>query len=226
MAQCTSSLLQLPGELLDDIIQATIPEGLGSLARTCHTFHHLCKPFLEHHNFLQTHYHDFCNNRYPPNTPTLRFNPGAYDLILHISQEPIIARYIVHADFTCDTWPPKPRPNAFLPDMADGGPFVALFANSPALHKAGLDWREYYTMIEEELYDTDRYKFSQHAAEFVLTLLPNLNPATLKLPRHWESSGRSDKLLRAIFSPEAVEDIAQRNIQSPIPRRSARGWCS
>lgn len=218
----TSSLLQLPEELLNVIVQATIPEGVESLATTCHALHRLCTPFLKRHNFLRTHFHHFAYNTYPPDSRLLKYNPGAYDLISHIAKDPIIARYITHADLHCDTWPPRARPLPSMPDIDDGGPLVALFANSPALRMAGLEWREYYVLIQEELDDTDRYRYSQHAAAFLLTLLPNLSVATLKLPRHWEASETSDRLIRAIYSSRDVEDIARRNVQDPYPRRSAR----
>lgn len=70
---------------------------------------------------------------------------------------------------------------------------VALFAESPCLREAGLDWREYYALTQEDL-DRPSY-YSQHTAAFLSTLLPNVT--SLKLPCLWEPCEMADKLIRA-----------------------------
>jgi len=68
-----------------------------------------------------------------------------------------------------------------LADVECSGAVVRLLANSPDLAKAGLDWEEYYAKIEEDLEAT---RYSQYAAAFLLTLLPNVE--TLTLPKCWK----------------------------------------
>lgn len=68
-----------------------------------------------------------------------------------------------------------------------------LLAESPDLAEAGLDWKEYYTEIKEDL---EAYRYSQYAATFLLTLLPNVE--TLTLPKCWKPLEATDKLLDVV----------------------------
>ncbi|KAJ6018574.1 hypothetical protein N7522_000641 [Penicillium canescens] len=72
---------------------------------------------------------------------------------------------------------------------------ISLLANSSDLKRAGLDWKEYYAAIEEDL-NTGQY--SQHCTTFVLTLLPNLR--RLRLPEQWNygAFAASDQLLDTV----------------------------
>lgn len=54
---------------------------------------------------------------------------------------------------------------------------LRLLADSTYLKQANLDWQEFYAQIEE---DSQAVRCSQHAASFLMTLLPNVK--TLKLP--------------------------------------------
>lgn len=44
------SLSSLPPELLDEVVQASLPEGFESLAFTCKSLHKSCIPFIALHN--------------------------------------------------------------------------------------------------------------------------------------------------------------------------------
>ncbi|TGJ86906.1 hypothetical protein E0Z10_g1919 [Xylaria hypoxylon] len=109
--------------------------------------------------------------------------------------EPRVARYIIHADLTYDDWPHRPRlPPDVLDVDGDDEPLAALFARSPYLAQAGLVWKEFYAQIKE---DHDPYpRYSQYAAAFLLTLLPNVK--TLMLPVNWEPQDKTNKLLEVI----------------------------
>lgn len=189
----TSILTSLPTELLDEIILHSLPEGFEGLALTCRKLYNLCTPSIERHNQLRTRFREFTYNKYPSNGLLSVHNPPAASLIQDIAHNPVVARYIRHADFTYDTWPPKARPVQLLPDPDLGGPVVALFAESPYLREAGLDWREYYALIQEDLERPGWY--SQHAAAFLLTLLPNVT--SLKLPCLWQPREMADRLIHA-----------------------------
>lgn len=189
----TSTFTSLSTELLDEIILHSLPEGFEGLALTCRKLYHLCTPSIERHNQLRTRFREFTYNKYPSDGLLSVHNPPAVNLIQDIAHNPIVARYIRHADFTYDTWPPKARPVQLLPEPDLGGPVVALFAESPYLREAGLDWRKYYALIQEDLERPSWY--SQHAAAFLLTLLPNVT--SLKLPCLWRPCEMADKLVHA-----------------------------
>ncbi|KAI2469034.1 F-box domain protein [Annulohypoxylon bovei var. microspora] len=188
----TPTLTDLPTELLDEIISQVLPEGFESLALTCRGIYELCTPFIERHNQLRL---EFQNFRYREQVVN-GFEPArvAFDLITRIAVEPIVARYIKNANFDRDNYPPRLRRSPLVPDIHLSGPVVALFANSPYLKQAGLDWKEYYGQIKEDVERHPRY--SQHLAAFILTLLPNLK--ALRLPKLWRPLEKPDKLLNAI----------------------------
>lgn len=91
------ALIRLPAELLDNIITYVLPEGFASLALTCKKTFALCTPFIEHHNHLRSHFHEFayCSSLDDPYYPI----KTAFDLISRIAVEPVVARYVRHADF-------------------------------------------------------------------------------------------------------------------------------
>ena len=103
-----------------------------------------------------------------------------------------------------------------LADVECGGAVVRLFADSPDLAEAGLDWEEYYAKIEEDL---EASRYSQYAAAFLLTLLPNVE--TLTLPKCWKPLEATDKLIdvvirkvRLFFLSKKLESV--RNPFQPI----------
>jgi hypothetical protein len=78
---------------------------------------------------------------------------------------------------------------------------IRLLANSSDLKQAGLDWKEYYAAIEEDL---NKGQYSQHCATFVLTLLLNLR--WLRLPEEWNygSFAAPDQLLDTVVSKASL----------------------
>ncbi|KAL8976270.1 MAG: hypothetical protein Q9205_007687 [Flavoplaca limonia] len=73
-----------------------------------------------------------------------------FDIIIRIAVDPIIARYVMHADFAWDS-SSQNRPRDLLADILRGDAVLKLLATSAELKQAGLDWREYYAQIEEDL---------------------------------------------------------------------------
>lgn len=196
-----SGLTDLPPELLLRIVSAVIPEGLESLALSCKDIHQLCKPFLEHHNLLRAQFHRFeyqLRSTRVLQDPLWRPLRNAFDLLERIAAEPVVARYIQHADLCWDSYPSTYSLPPEVPEQDIGGPVVELFANSPYLRRAGLDWWDYYSRVAEG-YDRSRpIRFSQHAAVFFLTLLPNAK--SLLLPRYWQPTEEIDKLTSVIVA--------------------------
>ena len=72
-------------------------EGFESLALTYKKAFALCTPFVEHHNKLRSHFRDFTYyNRLDDPSYNIK---TAFDLITRIAVEPVVARYVRHADF-------------------------------------------------------------------------------------------------------------------------------
>lgn len=199
----TPTFTGLPNEILDQIISDTLPEGFESLALTSKTFHKLCQRYIKHHNYLRKHFTHFEYRN--PEVGRIESFRRAVDLIERISIEPVVARYIIHADFIWDSFPSLQGPQYLPPPNFDGS-MNTLFAKSPYLEQAGLDWKEYYAVIRKDI-EADRWRFfSLNAAAFVLTLLPNVK--TLMLPRPWmdrkqfteqKQIDEADKLIAVIF---------------------------
>ncbi|KAI0425079.1 hypothetical protein F5Y09DRAFT_347053 [Xylaria sp. FL1042] len=174
----------LPNEVLDEIIQLTLPDGFESLALTCKEIYGPCTRYIQYHNHLRSAFRDFAYSGHYPSDPSQGTFYRAFELIMRIADEPRVAQYIITADFSFDTLRRQPsahrRNPLVVPDINGGGPVVALFANSTILATAGLDWREFYTKIQDQL---AQGFYSQEAASFVLTLLPNVKRFTL--PKLW-----------------------------------------
>ena len=122
----------------------------------------------------------------------------AGELLRRIAVEPVVARYIRYADFKSDSPRSYIIPSGLIGDAhwrEDDcrEDVIRLCATSPYLEQAGLDWKEYLNKIEEER-NVNRY--SQHAAAFLLTLLPNIE--RLILPRYWKPLDATDKLINAV----------------------------
>ncbi len=185
------ALTQLPNELLENIITHVLPEGFESAALTCRRIYAVCIPFIERHNTLRSQFRNFT---YHGKMSDLSFTiRTSFDLIVRIAVEPIVARYIRIADFKVDNYFTSRRPRDFNPDVHCGDAVPRLLAGSPYLVQAGLDWQEYYNKIEEDLQAS---RYSQHAAAFLLTLLPNVEE--LSLPHNWKPVSTTDKLIDAV----------------------------
>ncbi|MCJ1271614.1 hypothetical protein MMC22_011516, partial [Lobaria immixta] len=190
----TVALTRLPTELLDNIITHALPEGFESVALTCKKIYVLCTPFIERHNRLRSQFHNL--TYYEKMTDPSFTIRTAFDLIIRIAVEPVVARYVRDADFEVDsffTLFTRGRTRELIADVHCAGAVVRLLANSPHLEQAGLDWKEYYAEIEEDL---EAARYSQHAAAFLLTVLPNVE--TLTLPRLWKPLDATDKLIDAV----------------------------
>ncbi len=185
------ALTRLPTELLENIIMHTLPEGFESAALTCKKIHAICTPFVHNHSTLRSRFHNF--NYYENTLDMIKTIRTAFDVITRIAVEPVVARYIRYADFEMDSFFCRGRPREWLADAHCGGAVLRLLADSPHLKQAGLDWQDFYAKIEEDLH---AHRYSQHAAVFLMTLLPNIE--TLALPKRWKPLDATDKLIDAI----------------------------
>lgn len=193
MAMATPTFSGLPIELLCQIILHVMPEGFESLVLTCTKLYELCTPFIERHKRLTSQFRKFTysTRSHDESSPPIG---TAFGLIHRIAIEPMVARYIRQADLNADTWVLRVRLNPHVSSVQSGGPVVTLFADSPYLRQADLDWTEYYCTMEQEI--TSSTAYSQHAAAFILTLLPNVE--TLRLPSYWKPVGKATELLNVV----------------------------
>jgi hypothetical protein len=185
------ALTGLPTELLDEIILYALPEGFESLALTCKGIYALCAPFIQRHNKLRLHFRCFKYFGDPghPWATTIGWN-----MITRIAVEPIVARYVQYADFGVDGRHYRGGLRDMLPDFIDPHcreAVVKLLAGP--LEQVGIDWKEFYAEIEEDL---EERRFSQNAAAFLLTLLPNVE--ILEVPWYWKPNIATAKLLDSI----------------------------
>ncbi|KAF7877279.1 hypothetical protein EAF04_000962 [Stromatinia cepivora] len=148
------SLAGLPNELLDKVISHTLPEGFEGLALTCKKFYALCTPFIKNHNKLRSRFRNFNyfdEFKDPRGAVSIK---TAWDLIIRIAIEPVVARYIRTADFKIDSIRVRTRPRHFLSDILDpqrGEAVIRLLRDSPHLQQAGIGWEAFHADIEEKL---------------------------------------------------------------------------
>ena len=185
------SLIDLPIEVLEHIVRFTLPEGFEDAALTCKKLYSLCIPFIEKHNRLRSRFRHF--SYYENTSEWVHTIRTAFDVITRIAVEPIVARYIQHADFAKDSRFTRGRPRELLADVHSDGAVLKLFAHSAYLEKAGLDWQKFYDEVEKDL---ESIRYSQYAAAFLLTLLPNVK--TIILPQQWVPSPATGKLIDVI----------------------------
>ena len=219
------AFMDLPSELMQQIIPYTLPEGFENLALTCKLLYTLCSPFLEHHNNLRFHFRKFEYNKTNKDFREFRYHhdllrfpdtaTSAYSLISRIAIEPVVASYILEADFSRDSRIydriPLPLRERTLHETwrGRGEAVCQLFANSLYLREAGLDWEEYYNTMME---DVNNWRRSEHAAAFLLTLLPNLEVLTPEFSGF--RSPASQKLITTILevarqNPHGNASLAQ-----------------
>jgi hypothetical protein len=180
----------------DNIITHVLlePKDFESLALTCKELYTLCTPFIERHNYLRWHFQKFFHDEKAAD-PSLTIRT-AFDLVIKIATEPIVAPYIRNANLKSDRiFFTRGPPRLLIRDANCGQILARLLADSPYLKEAGLEWKEYYAEIDG---DIKARRYSQLAAVFLLTLLPNIK--TLKLPIPWKPCNTTDKLLKALVS--------------------------
>ena len=205
------------------------------MALTCKRLHTLCTPFLEHYNNLRWHFQDFTycktNRAFKFNQQLFEFPDtasSAFNLISRIAIEPAVGRYIQEADFGGDSWLNTRFASATreMTTYQNRDEAVRrLFADSSYLLEAQLDWREYYGVIEEDL---NAARYSQYAAAFALTLLPNLKK--FSLPGSWKPTTATEKLVATVIqrarqaSDKNMPSLAQVTTVKEMNKKFELGW--
>ena len=168
----TMSLLQLPNELIQEIIKQILPDGFESLALTCKELHSICKPFIPYHNSLCKEFGHFTYRKRSNRSFKIR---SSIEFLLRIAVEPVVALYVREADLQADgLFKHRGSHEHVAEDRWDA--LYRLLENSQHIQEANLSCEIFYGQIEA---DYEEGCYSQLAAAFLLTLLPNTRCLTL-----------------------------------------------
>lgn len=178
-------LIDLPSEILQAIIKATLPEGFECLALSCKVVYNASQIYVPKHNMLKRSYSSFSYHAVlddeilqlstHPNASAATELFSSIQLLNEIAQDPLIARYMRECDFRNDK-----GTDAWRPGMKDN--IERLLKSSKHLAEAQQDpdqWLRKMKYIE----DDDHIWTSFFPACFLLTLLPNVTKVTL--PEEW-----------------------------------------
>lgn len=209
-----------PNELLVQIIKESIPEGFEGLALTCRRVYDATAGFRKRHNQLRRQYRYFdYGDRYIYADKTRddwnRHHeskyPSSVDLLVKIAEEPLIARYIVHANFECDglfdlnipSNQPRPDENRNLiirryPDL------LLLLESSTYLQRDGTSPTDFL----KALVHSKEYHTEYIAAVFLLTLLPNVTD--IRISQKWKYIDATQDPEMDVILYRLVEQIALR----------------
>ncbi|GAB0146156.1 hypothetical protein EsHS_00006566 [Epichloe bromicola] len=169
------SLPALPQELLLTIFELSLPYTFEDLALTCKSLYHAAVPLLEKHNRARKRYRNW---KFGPSTVE-----SVVELLCEIAVNPVVARYIVHADLedesvptdVSDTWPLSAL--ATLIDQSEHLAALTPWSSDPQLTT---HW--YQNIVTFPGSTAWRGPFHYPMA-FLLTLLTNVE--SLALPQGW-----------------------------------------
>ncbi|KAK5739268.1 hypothetical protein LTR17_005374 [Elasticomyces elasticus] len=185
-------LLELPVELLDTIIELTLPDGLESFALSCKTVYGVGKDHVRTHTLYKRLWRSF---RYDNRGNTDHGFHTPIELLVSIYEDPLIASYIQIADFWQKEFSPEDiaqRKKQVLGDDTNLAAIVGLLDQSHHLRQANQDPEQWLTdmrYVEGEgdrlpdAYRGDHYS-TNTATVLLLTLLPHLRE--LILPNEWQ----------------------------------------
>ncbi|KAL5116977.1 hypothetical protein ACEQ8H_005062 [Pleosporales sp. CAS-2024a] len=205
-------LLDLPPEILDLIIDATLPNGLESFVLTCKAVSERAQTQVVRHNQLKRRWSRTTNA-----SPSRRGD--TLDIIYEISRDPIIADYIASLNLwdrrTADQVQRKLNGYDFRYDeLAMSN--IKTFLQRTALFSADGENYDWWTRILDEDTATDDLSVDKlYATVTLLTLLPHLK--TLQLPDRWHEVRKEEA---AEYLVPAVEALVTMSNKSSSPRRA------
>ncbi|KAI8938206.1 hypothetical protein NX059_005867 [Plenodomus lindquistii] len=207
-------LLDLPPEIIDLIIDRSIPEGLENLVLSCRTLHQRAKSRLPHHNDFRRNWRSTAHANRTRRGDTLA-------ILYEIARQPRIARYIE----VLSLWDRRTEE-----DVADASA-TTNFRNSEeamdnikdllrdAQYFANANLEQWWTQIIEEdqrpeLDGVDKL----YATIALLSLLPNLKK--LQLPDRWHEVRETEAAEALVPSVEALVAMANDSGSRPCPLAS------
>lgn len=199
-----------------------MPESFENLSMTCKSIYIKSSNLRTKHNKLRKRYRHFSYDLYvssneeadgEDNVTTeeqvaqqLEHCYSSLQLLLRIADEPLIARYMVTADFKHDTVPRNHRfTDAVAQQARKSENLLTLIGDSAYFYHAGFEPTEILDHFVQKFRPQDGT--SGIAATFLLTLLPNVT--TLALPENW---GTYDWHNPDVFWKRkyALEDLVER----------------
>lgn len=174
-------LPDLPAELMQLVIEQTLPEGFESFALSCKFVYELSRKHIPRHNMLKRKYKHVSVDAgllvYRERHSSIGVCvPSALQLLIRIAREPLIARYIENADLMGATMEASDRREdweRFQTHTRKEGLIKQLIEQSQYLHEAKQNLDYWMALILEDVHH-------QHfAGLLLLTLLPNVRTLTL-----------------------------------------------
>ena len=180
------ALLDLPLELLDEIIDLTLPSGIEGLALCCKAVHTRAASQIQRHNSLKQQWkHTTISNHH-----------RAYILriLYEISCDPLVGQYIESLSLWDRTTVAQDSDDAEFPLTEDVKRSIKdMFLRSECFDDAGIDRDEWCEQLwtEYEKGREDEGRGEEHALHTTVSLLGELpNLRTLQLPPGWYDRSR------------------------------------
>lgn len=181
-----ASLQSLPGELVDEIIQYTLPEGFESFALSCKDIYNRARDrTIQRHNALKRR---FRTTRIYMSEDDGEFG-NLFRLMHELALDPVSAAYIEYLDL----WDPHGTSIGQWPDLPDNEALERVkdmvFKSSLLRYTPSISPEEvWHTMMEENQYLNESTNAT--TIVFLLSFLPNLT--TLQLDYTWALGQRDN----------------------------------
>jgi hypothetical protein len=176
------TLLSLPNELLGRIVQETMPEGFENFVLSCKAVYNTSGILLEQHNTMRRRYKHF-KYRGAGDLSDQETCASSPQLIARIAADPLIAKYMVSADFKEDSIPEdEDNVEALVQLLENSWEVRSLFDDSPYLKEAGVDPSAALRYIVDQCVPEEGDP--SLTATLLLSLLPNVTE--IALPKEWE----------------------------------------
>ncbi|KAF2635230.1 hypothetical protein P280DRAFT_198024 [Massarina eburnea CBS 473.64] len=179
-------LIDLPLEMLDNILDLSLPSGLEGLALSCKAMYERATPQIRRHNELRRKWRRTSNHQGQRIDDTL-------PILYEISREPIVAEYIEELDL----WDDRDRyddegiiraeatAEKFRKGSADSAAVREMITKSLRSYDADVDARGFWKDTTKADLSTEDEGFAEtpYTVIALLSLLPNIH--TLRLPSWW-----------------------------------------
>jgi hypothetical protein len=173
------ALLLLPSELLGRIVKETMPEGFKNFVVLCKVVYHATGTLLHRHNTLRRRYRHF-KYRGDGNLLDQGTCVSSLQLIARIAADPLVAKYVVSADFKEDSIPlNEANVQALVQYLENSWEVQSMFDDSLYLEEAGIDPLAALQYVIEQSASEERG--AGLTATLLLTLL--LNVTKISLPK-------------------------------------------
>ena len=209
------SFLNLPLEIIDVILELSVPFGIEGLSLVSKAIHGRASLHIERHNALKRQWRR-ANN----------FRPGRVDdtlgILDAIAKDPLVAEYIEVLDLW-DTRSLSDEEEEFLDFRSDAGALErvkALVTSADFLVEAGIDTEAWWNrMMEEEATRTDEDNTEVSCTIITLLgLLPNLQ--SIRLDPGWQNFAPAQESYLLPFA--GLQSIVNRASQSGRPLSQVR----